>query len=61
MKSFAAWGGRNFSFSEPALMIRVSTWAVKDEEGRKAQGEEAGAGEVSKVCEYNRPLEAPPP
>lgn len=42
-------------------MIRVCKWAVKDEEGRTAQGEEAGAGEVLKVCKYNGPLETPPP
>lgn len=38
------------------MVIRVCMLAVKGEEG-----EEAGVGEVSKVCVHNRPLEAPLP
>lgn len=43
------------------MVITVRMWAFEDDYGRKAQGEEAGVGEVSKVCENNRPLEAPLP
>lgn len=45
--NFVACSGRNLSFFKTALIvIRVCMWAVMGEEGRKAQGEEAGAGEV---------------